>query len=221
MSALASASANLFRQLVFVFVLALWLPHAIAADGAAIYAAQCASCHGAQALGNAAVFSPRLAGQNAAYLREQLNAYQQGQRGSHADDTQGQVMRTLARDLSAEQVAAVSIYLAALPDSYPGSERRSDPSTKKIVGASLYASDCAICHGQYGQGAESIFVPNLRILSSWYLDAQLLAYANGWRGGDGASTRAKNMRSMSGQVPDRDQRAAIVEHLTGPQSQGR
>ena len=45
MSALASASANLFRRLVFVFVLALWLPHAIAADGAAIYAAQCASCH--------------------------------------------------------------------------------------------------------------------------------------------------------------------------------
>jgi hypothetical protein len=28
-----------------------------------------------------------------------------------------------------------------------------------------------------------------------------------------ASTRAKNMRSMSGQLPDRSQRAAIVEHL--------
>ena len=58
-------------------------------------------------------------------------------------------------------------------------------------------------------------MPNLRILSSWYLDAQLTAYENGWRGGEDASTRAKNMRSMSGQLPDRDQRVAIVEHIAG------
>ncbi len=196
------------RSLVCLLVL-LWLTEAKADDAAQIYATQCASCHGLQAHGNPATLSPRLAGQNAAYLNEQISAYQQGHRGTHPDDVQGQIMRALVRDLSAEQVQAVSVHLATLP----GPEHEADP---KGPGAVLYASHCAACHGQNGQGAESIFVPNLRILSSWYLDAQLLAYENGWRGGDEASTRAKNMRSISGQIPDPSQRAAIVGYLTGP-----
>ena len=191
-------------------LLLLWLAEAMADDAAEIYAAQCAACHGAQALGNAATLSPRLASQNAAYLREQLLAYQQGRRGAHQDDVQGQAMRVFVRDLSSEQVEALSIYLATLTGPAPALE--TDPDGP---GASLYASHCATCHGQHGQGAESIFVPNLRILSAWYLDAQLKAYENGWRGGDDASTRAKNLRSMSGQLPGRDQRAAVIEHLAG------
>lgn len=192
------------------FLLLLWLPVAVADDAAGLFAAQCASCHGEQALGNEATFSPRLAGQNAAYLREQILAYQQGRRGAHPDDVQGQVMRALVHALSTEQVDELSVYLAALTGPTPVHEP--DPDGP---GAALYAGHCATCHGQYGQGAESIFVPNLRILSSWYLDAQLTAYENGWRGGEDASTRARNMRSMSGQLPDRDQRVAIVEHIAG------
>jgi cytochrome c553 len=191
-------------------ILSLWLPMAMADGAAEIYAAQCAACHGAQALGNAATFSPRLAGQNAAYLQEQLLSYQNGRRGAHKDDVQGQAMRTLVRDLPAEQLEALAIYLARLTG--PAPAHKIDPDGP---GAVLYGRHCATCHGQHGQGAESIFVPNLRILSSWYLEAQLMAYQNGWRGGDGASTRAKNMRSMSGQIPDPDQRAAVVEHLAG------
>lgn len=193
------------------FLLLLWLPEAMADAAAELYAAQCASCHGLQALGNAATLSPRLAGQNAAYLNEQLLAYQQGRRGTHPDDAQGQVMRAFVRDLSAAEAEALSIHLAGLPGPAPALE-----TDANSPGAALYTSHCATCHGQYGQGAESIFVPNLRILSAWYLDAQLLAYKNGWRGGDEASTRAKNMRSISGQLPDRGQRAAVVEHLAGP-----
>ena len=40
--------------------------------GAAIYGAQCASCHGAQAEGNDAKAIPRLSGQHAAYLARQI-----------------------------------------------------------------------------------------------------------------------------------------------------
>ena len=192
-------------------LLLLWIPVAMADDAAELYTEQCAACHGAQALGNAATFSPRLAGQNAAYLREQTLAYQQGRRGTHPDDVQGQAMRILLRDLSAQQVDALSVYLAALIAPAPANESNPDGP-----GATLYASHCATCHGQHGQGAESIFVPRLSILSSWYLKAQLMAYENGWRGGEDASTRAKNMRSMGGQLPDRGQRAAIIEHLAGP-----
>ncbi|MEM1436742.1 MAG: c-type cytochrome [Pseudomonadota bacterium] len=192
-------------------LLLLWLPGVLAADAAELYAEQCAACHGANALGSAVTFSPRLAGQNAAYLREQLLAYQQGRRGVHPDDARGQAMRVLVRDLSMEQVAALAVHLAALTAPAPAQETLADGP-----GAELYAGHCAICHGQYGQGAESIFVPNLRILSSWYLDAQLVAYENGWRGSSEASTRARGMRSISGQLPDLEQRAAIVTHLAGP-----
>ena len=43
-----------------------------AARGAEIYAASCASCHGAQAEGNGAKEIPRLAGQHAGYLARQI-----------------------------------------------------------------------------------------------------------------------------------------------------
>ncbi|MEM9623820.1 MAG: c-type cytochrome, partial [Pseudomonadota bacterium] len=184
--------AGLLLGLCQGLVLGIWPSLASADEAAELYAAQCAACHGTQALGNAATWSPRLAGQNAAYLQDQLLAYQQGQRGAHPDDVQGQAMRALVQHLTPAQIQALSAYLAALAAPVP--EPNANPNE---LGAELYASHCATCHGQYGQGAESIYVPDLRILSAWYLQAQLESYAKGWRGGAQASTRAKNMRSMS------------------------
>ena len=192
------------------FMLLFCLPAAAVEDAAEIYATQCAACHSPEALGNAATMSPRLAGQNAAYLQEQTLAFQQGTRGSHPDDVQGQTMRALVSHLSVVQIEALSDYLASRTS--PAVTR---PNEADGPGAALYAGHCAICHGQYGQGAESIFAPNLQILSAWYLDAQMTAYGHGWRGGDTATTRAKNMRAIRAQIPGQEQTSAIVEHIAG------
>lgn len=56
----------------------------------------CTSCHGAQAEGFDQLGAPRLAGQHDWYLKSQLLKYRTGIRGTHADDTFGQQMRTMA-----------------------------------------------------------------------------------------------------------------------------
>ena len=197
-----------FRGL-FGLTALLWLGGAFGNDSADLYATQCAACHGADALGNQALASPRLAGQNAAYLREQLTHYKQGLRGAHPADTQGKAMRALALNLSEEQINGLASYLETLASHSP--PRKANASNP---GAELYKNHCAVCHGQYGQGAEPIYVPTLRILSAWYLEASLTAYEQGWRGGANASTRAKGMRAISGQITDPTERRAIIEHLT-------
>ena len=104
--------------------------------------APCATCHGDQALGNDLLSSPRLAGQNAPYLAEQLRNYRAGARGWHPDDAHGQVMAAAAVGLSDEAVESISAYLAGLggPSDFPDS----DPSPS---GRNLYDDSCMACHG--------------------------------------------------------------------------
>lgn len=68
----------------------------------------CLACHGPE---GAAVF-PRLAGQYAPYIRTQLRLWQQGLRDRSG---YGEIMATIARRLSEEQIDAVAAYFASLP----------------------------------------------------------------------------------------------------------
>lgn len=75
----------------------------------------CGACHGAGAVGNAALNSPRLAGGDDWYMQAQLLAFRSGQRGSHAEDTTGKQMRAMAAILPNEQaVMDVVAYLHSL-----------------------------------------------------------------------------------------------------------
>lgn len=184
-------------------------------DPAQLYATQCASCHGIEALGKAVLFSPRLAGQNNRYLREQLLAYQTGSRGTHESDIHGQTMRALTQSLTTDQISGLSTYLSAMPATTTNApDVQGSPE-----GATLYRNNCATCHGQDAIGAEAIYVPNLAILSDWYLQAQLRAYELGWRGGDSGSTRAKNMRSIGAQLNNSNEQQAVAAHIASLKSQ--
>ena len=68
----------------------------------------CASCHGVRGEGLADVF-PRLAGQQAAYLADQLRQFRAGTRRNDP----GAMMRRVAAHLSDTDIAAVAAYLAA------------------------------------------------------------------------------------------------------------
>ncbi|MEP4149024.1 MAG: c-type cytochrome [Halioglobus sp.] len=83
--------------------------------GADYYNQFCGACHGAGAVGNPALNSPRLAGGDDWYMQAQLLAFRSGQRGSHADDTTGKQMRAMAAILPDEQaVKDVVAYLHSL-----------------------------------------------------------------------------------------------------------
>jgi cytochrome c553 len=86
---------------------------ALAAVGQYVYQAgnkwsgvpACASCHGPEAAGSAAL--PRLAGQHAAYTEAQLKQFNKRER--HNDNA---VMHTVAEKMTALEMAAVAEYLS-------------------------------------------------------------------------------------------------------------
>ncbi|MBV1907267.1 MAG: cytochrome c [Pseudomonadales bacterium] len=73
-----------------------------AAQGKGLYAL-CASCHGLNGEGNAAMNGPRLAGQNDWYLRAQLSNFRKGLRGTAPGDVLGIQMRGMAITLVDDQ----------------------------------------------------------------------------------------------------------------------
>ena len=146
--------------------------------GAAQYQV-CAACHGQQGEGMQALNAPKLAGQDAWYLRRQLNAYKTGLRGTHEDDVFGKQMApmamTLANDAAIDNVIA---HIAGLPD---------NPATESVDGnvangAKIYAV-CAYCHGKDAEGIQAINAPRMAGMTDWYLARQLQNFRAGVRGG--------------------------------------
>jgi len=69
----------------------------------------CGSCHGVEALGNGAF--PRLAGQHADYLVKQLTVFQRTD-----ERPEGSIMKTVAHELTHDNIVNVAAYLQALPN---------------------------------------------------------------------------------------------------------
>ncbi|QLG96442.1 c-type cytochrome [Pseudomonas yamanorum] len=69
----------------------------------------CVSCHGPAGVGVGEAFPP-LAGQSAAYLVAQLNAWQSGARHNDPNDLMGHI----AKSLTAEEVQGVATYFSSL-----------------------------------------------------------------------------------------------------------
>lgn len=70
-------------------------------NGSNHYQASCGACHGGRAEGNAALFSPRLAGQHTAYLKRQYLNFREGLRGAHPEDKYGRQMTMMSAALPA------------------------------------------------------------------------------------------------------------------------
>jgi cytochrome c553 len=68
----------------------------------------CGSCHGPQGMGNEKF--PRLAGQHADYLVKQLTVFQRTD-----ERPEGSIMKTVAHNLTQENITNVAAYLQALP----------------------------------------------------------------------------------------------------------
>ena len=139
-------------------------------------AALCSACHGPQ--GNSVNPEwPRLAGQSAVYVAEQLKLFRSGVRDNPT-------MKPLAAALSDQDISDLAVYYEAQTPS--GLE--ADPSYWK-AGAALYVSGdaarnvpaCVACHGPVGRGNLAAGYPALRAQQSVYVIKQLNDYASGAR----------------------------------------
>jgi cytochrome c553 len=155
-------------------------------------ATMCFACHGPNGNSVSPVF-PRLAGQNAVYIVEQLHLFRAGVR-------QNPMMSAMAAGLSDQDIDNLAVYFAAQTPT--GLE--ADPTLWK-AGRALYLSGdakadvpaCVACHGPTGQGNPAAGYPALRAQQSAYVVTQLQNYASGTRySGPNATTATPNSTMM-------------------------
>lgn len=136
----------------------------------------CSACHGPNGNSTSPEW-PRLAGQSAVYIVEQLRLFRSGARNNP-------VMRPLAMSLSDQDIDDLAVYYEAQTPA--GLE--ADPSYWQ-AGEALYlrgdgAHDvpaCIACHGPVGRGNLAAGYPALRAQQSVYVVKQLNDYASGAR----------------------------------------
>jgi cytochrome c553 len=145
-------------------------------DAGATKSAVCSSCHGPN--GNSTNPEwPRLAGQSAVYVAQQLRLFRSGMRNNP-------IMKPLAASLSDQDIDDLAVYYEAQTPS--GLE--ADPSYWQ-AGEALYVRGdrarevpgCVACHGPVGRGNLAGGYPSLRAQQSVYLVKQLNDYASGTR----------------------------------------
>jgi cytochrome c553 len=139
-------------------------------------AAVCTSCHGPN--GNSVNPEwPRLAGQSAMYIAQQLRLFRAGTRDNP-------IMKPMASTLSDQDISDVAVYFQA--QTVAGLE--ADPSYWK-AGEALYRRGdktrnipaCIACHGPVGRGNLVGGYPALRAQQSVYVTKQLNDYSSGAR----------------------------------------
>lgn len=153
-----------------------------APDGQMLFA-RCINCHGVDGQGLKAgeLKVPSIAGLDAWYVETQLTKFRTDTRGAHPEDAKGLMMRAMARSLaSAEEVKAVSVYIAGLARK----EEKPDSKADLKRGQQLYSMVCMACHGANSQGNPdpAIRAPSQVALEGWYIQEQLAKFRAGVRG---------------------------------------
>lgn len=172
--------------------------------------AVCGSCHGPEGGGNPDMNGPKLAGQEAWYLRRQLEYYKNGVRGGENDDQYGRQMAPMAATLTTDEAMNnVIAYIQTLED---------EPAPTTITGnvergRSLYRPTCGVCHGREGDGVRSVSAPRLSGMSDWYLKRELQNFKNGQRGEHSGDELGFQMTSMVSALGDEQDINDVVAYI--------
>lgn len=167
----------------------------------------CAACHGAD--GNSVNPAwPNLAGQNAKYLVQQLQAFKAGARSDP-------LMTPQAMMLSEEDMHNLAVYYAS-QQSAP--KTVAQPATVDL-GQSLYrggdtetgAAACTACHGPTGRGNPAAAYPLLRGQYAVYVAKQLRDYAAGRRTSDQPQ---RMMQEIASRLSEQDI-VAVASYVQG------
>jgi cytochrome c553 len=136
--------------------------------------AECQTCHRTDASGRVAFNIPRLSGQHASVIIKQLMDIRSGLR---VNEDMREYMHD--SDLTLQDFADMAAYLQSLPVA-----GRIGQGPPELVprGQALYASDCAGCHGEHGEGRAELFFPMLASQHYGYLLRELELIVNGQRG---------------------------------------
>ena len=153
----------------------------------------CAACHGAAGEGNQSMNAPASAGQSKWYIKQQLNNFRAGIRGSHPQDTYGRQMIPMASMLKDSQaIEDLASFIDTLPLTNPKATIVADADR----GRAAYGV-CASCHGASGEGVAALNAPRLSHQHDWYIARQIRNFKQGIRGTHAKDFYGTQMRSMA------------------------
>jgi cytochrome c553 len=136
--------------------------------------AECQTCHRKDGSGRAKFDMPRLSGQHASVVIKQLMDIRSDLRvNTEMKDYM------FDSDLTLQDFADMAAYLQSLP--IVGDIAQGPPALV-ARGQALYASDCAGCHGEHGEGRGELFYPMLASQHYSYLLRELDLILTGERG---------------------------------------
>jgi cytochrome c553 len=160
--------------------------------GATLYQS-CVACHGNNGEGNALLKAPAINRQNETYLYSQLIKFKEGQRGTHASDTEGATMRPMAQMLvDDEAINSVIDHIKSLTAPLPPETSMGDPGK----GQAAFAL-CSACHGADGKGNSEIKSATLVGLQDWYIVNTLKKFKEGVRAYHPEDSEGAQMKPMS------------------------
>jgi cytochrome c oxidase subunit II len=178
------------------------------AAGAGQYAV-CTACHGPAGEGNPALNAPRLAGQDAWYIRRQLHAFRDGVRGAHEGDVFGAQMRAFASMLPDDTAIR---NLSAYIESMQGHAAEASVTGNVDRGRRLYTT-CGSCHGRAGEGLWALNAPRLADMSDWYMVRQLQNFQQGIRGAHAGDFYGWQMATLADSLKDERSINDVVAYI--------
>jgi cytochrome c553 len=173
------------------------------AEAGSAKAATCVACHGLNGNSTDPSLGPVIAGQNAAYAREQITRIRDGKRIAP-------LMQPMVKDLTDQDIAD----LAAFFSTQTPAGLEADPSYWE-AGQALYRNGdatrgipaCTACHGPVGRGIPAAGYPALQAQHSVYTLKQLDDYA-------GEARYAKDTNGRLQDTPNAVMMRTIAKRLT-------
>ena len=166
---------------------------------------ECQTCHRSDASGRAHFNVPRLSGQHASVLIKQLMDIRSGVRlNPEMKDY------VLDPELTLQDFADIAAYLQSLP---VAGKIAQGPPELVARGQVLFAKDCAVCHGENGEGRAEFFQPMVAAQHYTYLLRELDLIRDGERGN---SNPAMPPILKDYSVDDRRAVAAYLAQLPAP-----
>jgi cytochrome c553 len=135
--------------------------------------ASCAVCHLSDGGGRSDGTFPLLAGQHATVIVKQLIDIREGRRVNPL------MLPYAKRLIDAQEVADVALYVSRMPRL---TNNGKGTGSQLVLGAELYARDCATCHGVHGEGDASRLIPALAGQHYGYMLRQIRDIGAGRRG---------------------------------------
>ena len=152
----------------------------------------CQSCHGDMLQGNESLKAPLISGLSQWYLYRQMKNYRDGIRGTHPQDIFGQSMRLSIMNLSDDELRALAEYISTISVDKQPISIQGDIETGKFV-----FEHCISCHGEFGEGDQTIGAPRLTGQSDWYLYEQMINFQKDIRGNHQDDLYGKLMKDMA------------------------